>query len=347
MKITILFLIMLIFVPPAMGETINGGTLFIVDTSGSGNGQGVSSATDSDELRAKALSGVLRQRALGAGRLAMVAVITCGERPEILLPPTHDQSAIDDFLKKLRPDASGKTPLEPMLALLPSIAGRPDHIIYIGDGLLTRVGQSSSQVVQSLATSLDKLYGQAPRIHIIAIDSSGKVFPRTEAAWVEIASSRVVEVRTAADVTRAVRITARNLGWTRPAIQPKQPVRRWPFITAAVVLSSLLLLAALKLRRRGSALNAQITIEENGRSRRTSARTFGKPEVSIGDGGCDVKVPKWEKPITLLEREVVDRRGRKRRQTIARHGNRSVILGAIPVSFSNGTTTVRLRGGRR
>lgn len=351
MNRVVAILFALIVTTNGLAATLDGGTLFIVDTSGSGGGQGVGVATDSGEFRGAVLRGLFEQPWLkGVRRVPPIAVVTCGGRTKILLAPTNDRSAIHSFLKDVQFGASGATTISATLELLPQVPGRPANVVYVGDGLLTGGDEPSAEIVRRLPQSLASIYGTTPRLHIIAIDSSGKTFDRTASAWNVIAKGRVARVRVAADIAPSIALTSRNLGWTprqsRPAPTPSAP-RNWLTVQiAAAALAFVVVGALLKLRRNRSPLNALITIEENGQTRRASARTFGKPAVSIGDGTCDVKVAKWEKPITLLQREVLDRRGRKRRQTIAQQGNRSVILGTVPVSFRNGTTTVRVRGGR-
>ena len=346
------FLALLILsVGSAQAASIEGGTVIILDTSGSGGGQGVATATDGQGLRDGVLRGLLAASWEDATKKhPVVAVITCSDHPEILLQPTADRKAVEEFARTVRTTASGATLIDSTLALLRTMDGRPANIIYIGDGLLTRPDTSSKSIVTGLPATLTKLHGTAPQLHVIAVDSSGKVFPRTRAEWSVVAGGRIVEVGKPSDVSVAVKATARNLNWISAPVTPNvAPINtstgRWLWV--AVVLVTLLSLAALKLRGDRSRLNAMITIEEDGRTRRTSAATFRKPELSIGDAGCDVEVPKWKEPIRLVQRVVRDRRGRRRQQTIARQGNRSVILGRVAASFSDGKTTVRVRGGRR
>ena len=347
-----LLALLVLSVGAAQAASIEGGTVIILDTSGSGGGQGVITATDAQGLR----DGVLRRLLAGSWLDAtkkppVLAVITCSDHPEILLQPTADRKAVEEVAGTIHTKASGATSIDSTLELLRTMVGRPANIIYIGDGLLTRPNTSSKSIVTGLPATLKKLYGTAPQLHVIAVDSSGKVFPRTRAEWSAVAGGRVVEVGKPSDVSAAVKATARKLHWISAPVTPNVAPRgtstgRWVWIAAA--LATLLCVTALTLRRGGrSRLNAMITIEEDGRTRRAAASTFWKPELSIGDSGCDVKVPKWKEPIRLVQRVVRDRRGRKRQQTIAQQGNRSVILGRVAASFSDGKTTVRVRGGRR
>lgn len=336
----------------AQAASIEGSTVIILDTSGSGGGQGVATATDGQGLRDGVLRELLVASWLAATKKSPVAVITCSDRPEILLQPTSDRTIVEEFARTVRMTASGGTSIDATLELLQTMEGQPANIIYIGDGLLTGPNTSSKSMVARLPTALKKLYGTAPKLHVIAVDSSGNVFLRTRAEWSAAAGGRIAEVGQLSDVPAAVKATARNLNWTRSTTTPnvvptKTLLRRWLGIGAAVA-SLLALFAISKFRRGGrTRLNAMITIEEDGRSRRTSASAFRKSELSIGDANCDVKVPKWREPIRLVQKVVRDRRGRKRQQTIAQQGNRSVILGRVPASFSDGKTTVRVRGGRR
>jgi hypothetical protein len=356
MKTISIALILLLFVVPcAHATSLQGGTLLIVDASGSGGGQGVAEATDNDNLREKSLHALLSASWIDAAkRQPTIAVITCSDRPEMLLLPTHDRAALDAFLKGVHLHSSGGTTIAATVRLLGQLPGRPDDIVYLGDGLLTSDHLQSSRVVRQLPATLVAVYGKAPRLHAIAIDASHEVFSRTEPAWTAITEGRVVKVRSAADIDQAVNMTACNLLWlktTSPRLHPEAvpPTGRPSSLptTGAILALLALILVFLRLQLGGASPNAVVTIEENGHTRRASARSFGKRSVSIGEGSCDIKLPKWDKPITLLQRMVVDPRGRKRAQTVAQHGNRSVILGPAPVSFSNGTTTVRLRGGRR
>lgn len=352
MKRAIVILSLCVFaLPAAMAATIDGETVILLDTSGSGAGKGVVTPTDQEGLRVEVTRSLLEAPWLDTGgKTPAVAVITCNEKPEILLNPTTDQRLIARFAKDLRITSSGATSIDSTLALLTTLKGTPANIIYIGDGLLTRPRVASAQLVADLPAALIKMYGSSPQLHVIAVDSSGKVFEKTKSQWVTIAAERVAEVAGPADVQAAVETTARNLGWHHPVV-PERPLPSMhngyhrTFIAGSVAV--LLGLVLIKLRARRSRLNAFVTVDEDGRSRRTSAGAFRKAAVSIGDGNCDIKVPKWEKPITLTEREVVDRHGRKRRQTVARQGNRSVTVGALPVSFSNGKSIVKIRGGRR
>jgi|GEM_PF-3363164 len=349
--ISLLFLIL----PIGLAGTLDGGTIFIADDSGSGRGQGVAAATDNDNLREKSLRAILSKSWVdGAGKLPAIAVITCSERPQMLLLPTTDRATIDAFLKTVHLESSGGTTISATLDLLGQLPGRPANIIYLGDGLLTSDQAPSTDVVRGLPAALAAIYGKAPRLHMIAIDSSRNVFRRTKPAWKAITEERVTQVFAAGDIASAIDITARNLQWstaqTRPPDSTKTtstPGRKLSLPLVGAICGFLAFTALLLQRQRtGALLNALITIEENGVTRRASARAFAKSELSIGEG-CDVKVPKWaEPPIRLFRKEVRDRHGRKRSQTLAQHGNRSVILGASPASFSNGTTTIKVRGGR-
>lgn len=352
MKRAIVFLsLLLLALPVAAAVSIEGGTLILLDTSGSGVGEGVATPTDDKELRVETARALLQGRWVNvAGKTPTVAVITCNEAPEILLHPTADHRLIARFAKDLRIKSSGATSIDATLALLGTLKGTPSDVIYIGDGLLTKPRVASARLVAGLPDALKKMYGSSPRLHVVAVDSSGQVFEKTKRQWVTIAAGRVAEVAQPADLLPAVETTMRNLGWRQPAVPTPAPStisnqKSQKFIAGSTAVLLGLILITLKARR--SRLNAFVTVEEDGRSRRASAGAFRKSEVSIGDGNCDIKVPKWDKPITLTEREVVDRRGRKRRQTIARQGNRSVTVGALPVTFSNGKSTVKIRGGRR
>lgn len=349
--IVIFLALLLLSVGAAQAASIERSTVFILDTSGSGGGQGVATATDGHGLRDGVLRELLVTSWLTATEKPPVAVITCSDRPEILLQPTADPTIVEEFARTLYTTASGGTSIDATLELLQMMEGQPANIIYIGDGLLTRPNTSSKRIVAGLPAVLKKLYGTRPELHVIAVDSSEKVFSRTRAEWSAAAGGRIAEVGQLSDVPAAVKATARNLNWTGSVTAPnvlatKTSPRRWLWIGSAVA-SLLALFAALKLRGGRSRLNALITIEEDGRSRRTSASAFRKTELSIGDAGCDVKVPKWKEPIRLVQKVVRDRRGRKRQQTIAQQGTRSVILGRVPASFSDGKTTIRVRGGRR
>ena len=352
MKRSIVILIyMTLTASVAAAATIDGWTLIILDTSGSGAGEGVMTPTDDSGLRLETTRTLLHGPWNGAGGSApSVAVVTCNEKPEILLGPTSDRRVIAEFAENLNVNSVGATSMDSTLSLVSMMKGKPADIIYIGDGLLTKPGTPSRRVVADLPAELIKMYGAAPRLHMIAVDSSATVFARTKKQWISTTDGRIAEVTKASDIQPAVEATVRRLEWQHPVIPratepPASNDRRRNVIAAAIAMLLTIVLITSKVSR--SRLNALITVEENGRSRRASARTFGKSKVSIGDGGCDVKVANWEKPITVTEREVVDRRGRKQRQTIARQGNRSTIVGAFPVSFSNGKTTVRIRGGRR
>lgn len=335
----------------AEASSVEGGTAIILDTSGSGAGDGVATATDGQGLRDDVLRGLLAASWVDATKKhPVVAVITCSDHPEILLQPTADRKRVEEFARTIRTTASGATSIDLTLELLQTMDGRPANIIYIGDGLLTRPNTSSKLIVARLPATLKKLYGTAPQLHVIAVDSSGKVFSRTRAEWSAISAGRIAEVAKPSDVSVAVKATTRNLNWISEPIPPNvapTDTSSGHWVWVAVALATLLSLAALKFRGNGTRLNALITIEQDGRTRRTSASAFRKPELSIGDADCDVEVPKWKEPIRLVQRVVRDRRGRKRQQTIAQQGNRSVILGRVTASFSDGKTTVRVRGGRR
>lgn len=337
--------------PAAMAATIDGGTVVFLDTSGSGAGEGVATPTDQDGLRVGTARALLEGPWLDTdGKAPVVAVVTCNEAPEILLNPTDDQRRIARFANDLRITSSGATSIDATLALLATLKGTPANIIYIGDGLLTKPGVASARLVADLPAALIKMYGSSPRLHIIAVDSSGKVFAKTKSQWGSVAAGRVAEVTKLSDIGPAVETTVGHLRWRPPggpAPMPTPQSNNYGRTLIACSATVLLGLILIKLSARRSRLNAFVTVDEDGRSRRTSAGAFRKAEVSIGDGNCDIKVPKWEKPITLTEREVVDRHGRKRRQTVARQGNRSVTVGALPVSFSNGKSTIKIRGGRR
>ena len=337
--------------PAAMAGTIDGETVILLDTSGSGAGKGVVTPTDQEGLRVEVTRSLLEAPWLDTGgKTPAVAVITCNEKPEILLNPTTDQRRIARFANDLRITSSGATSIDATLALLATLKGTPANIIYIGDGLLAKPGVASARLVADLPAALIKMYGSSPRLHIIAVDSSGKVFEKTKSQWSSVSDGRVVAVAQPSDIRPAVETTVRHLGWRRPVVPvPASKSMRsdYPPTLIAGAVAVLLGLTLIKLTTRRSRLNAFVTVDEDGRSRRASAGAFRKAEVSIGDGNCDIKVPKWEKPITLTEREVVDRHGRKRRQTVARQGNRSVTVGALPVSFSNGKSTIKIRGGRR
>jgi hypothetical protein len=353
MKRLVSFLICLAVAISAHGSTLDGATVIIPDASGSGAGVGVTTATDGQGLREAVLRRLLVEPWLdGAGMAPTIAVLTCNDHPTWLLLPTSDRKAIAEFAKGLRLASAGGTSIDATLELLRQVPGRPRNIIYIGDGLVTRVGTPSSLVVSSLPAALTRIYGTAPAMHMIAVDSSGQVISRTKAAWTSITTGRVAAVADADDVAAAVAATARGLNWKQTTPRPGQQksASTQPNPLAVAIGAALILLAGLlllKVRKSRSRLSAFITIEENGRTRRTSASTFGKSELSIGEGDCDVKVSKWSEPIRLHQREVRDPRGRKRQQTVAQHGNRSVILGGTPALFRNGATTIKVRGGRR
>lgn len=336
--------------PSVMAATLDGGTLVLLDTSGSGAGEGVETPTDASGLRVETARTLLRSPWLADGKAPSVAVITCNENPAVLLGPTFNHDRIARFANDLRITSSGTTSIDATLALLATLKGTPTHIIYIGDGLLTKPGVASARLVADLPAALTKMYASSPRLHVIAVDTSGKVFEKTKPQWVTIAAGRVAEVATPAGIRPAIATTVRNLGWHHPVVPAPPPPSMHEDYRQTLIAGSVAVLLGLiliNLRTRRSRLNAFVTVDDDGRSRRTSAGAFRKAEVSIGDGNCDIKVPKWEKPITLTEREVVDRHGRKRRQTVARQGNRAVTVGALPVSFSNGKSTIKIRGGRR
>ena len=211
MKRAIVFLsLLLLALPVAAAVSIEGGTLILLDTSGSGVGEGVATPTDDKELRAETARNLLQARWVNlAGKAPTVAVITCNEAPEMLLHPTADHRLIARFAKDLRITSSGATSIDATLALLGTLEGTPADIIYIGDGLLTKPRVASARLVASLPDALKKMYGSSPRLHVVAVDSSGQVFEKTKRQWVTIAAGRVAEVAQPADLLPAVETTMR------------------------------------------------------------------------------------------------------------------------------------------
>jgi hypothetical protein len=180
-------------------------------------------ATDNDNLREKSLRALLSASWIDAAkRQPTIAVITCSDRPEVLLLPTHDRATFDAFLKAVHLYSSGGTTIAATVRLLGQLPGC-QTTSYLGDGLLTSDHLPSSKVVRQLPATLATVYGKTPRLHAIAIDASHEVFSRTEPAWTAITEGRVVKARSAADIDQAVNTIARNLLWLKTTSPRSHP----------------------------------------------------------------------------------------------------------------------------
>ncbi|KAA0255503.1 MAG: hypothetical protein EDX89_05430 [Acidobacteria bacterium] len=326
--------------------------LLVVDGSGSARGQAIGTPTDSMGLRQQVLGELARQPIVdSAGRPATAAAVSSTSEPYVLLEPSADPAVIGRALTTpMRPDSGGNNLIWTfgLFSTLPPC--EKTNIVYIGDGLVESGKTRSEDVVRqlpALASRQAPALGGATWAAVLTDTTAGRsIAGRTEREWFAITDGKVFDVSGPADVGPAVNALLETFGLGRRRPVPPTPRARVSPVPAGVWLglaALVVLLAASRLRRRDLP-RATVLIKTAAGTRRVEVSKVGKPSVTVGAAGADIRVPGASGPPLLFSTRADGLRKGKRITTVT-HGGATTTVGPRPIEIDMGGTKVSARKG--